>query len=91
MNDFLTRIKAKLILPNKLTEGKMIEKKDDPDWEPGVRLSGPNNSTMFTECCGTAICNDQGDCPQCGRKVYGHWADTAHERGLMRWRYAYRG
>jgi len=27
------------------------------------------NSTMFTECCECAICDDEPFCPSCGRKV----------------------
>ena len=43
------------------------------------------NSTMFTECCETAICNDQRKCPSCGRNVVGYDADSDHERGSKRW------
>ena len=48
------------------------------------------NSTMFTGCCGTAICDDQGKCPSCGRPVVGHDAETQHERRMIRWRNATR-
>jgi hypothetical protein len=46
------------------------------------------NSTMFTQCCGTAICNDEPCCPSCGRKVIGWDAESDHERGKIRWRSA---
>jgi hypothetical protein len=56
----------------------------------GVRHSGPNNSTAFTECCGTAICDNQSRCPSCKKLVIGHDCETEHETGLARFRYAYR-
>lgn len=43
------------------------------------------NSTMFTECCDTAICNDEKCCPGCGRNVIGFDAETDHRRGQIRW------
>ena len=46
------------------------------------------NSTMFTECCGTAICDDQAKCPKCKRNVIGWDAESEHERGRIRWRRA---
>jgi len=48
------------------------------------------NSTLFTECCGAAICDDQAKCPRCNRNVVGYDADTNHERGKLRWRNATR-
>ena len=44
------------------------------------------NSTMFTSCCGTAICEDQCNCPGCGRPVVGSEAESNYERGRIRWR-----
>ena len=35
-----------------------------------VRYSGPTNSTFFTTCCGTAICDEQQKCPRCKADVY---------------------
>lgn len=32
---------------------------------PTVRFSGPNNSTLFTTCCGSAVI-DERNCPSCG-------------------------
>lgn len=46
------------------------------------------NSTMFTECCEVAICDDQRQCPACKRNVIGYDAETNHERGMIRWRAA---
>jgi hypothetical protein len=36
----------------------------------GVFYDNPNNSTFFTTCCRTAICDDQQKCPSCRRDVY---------------------
>ena len=55
-----------------------------------VRLSGPNNSTMFTDCCGVAVLNSETKCPLCGATVYGSEAKTDHERWIMRWNYAFK-
>lgn len=44
------------------------------------------NSTMFTYCCTTAICNDERLCPRCNREVIGFDAKSDHERGRIRWR-----
>lgn len=49
------------------------------------------NSTFFTECCHAAICDDQQNCPSCGRKVVGWDAESSRERGRIRWNYAYIG
>lgn len=46
------------------------------------------NSTMFTDCCGCAICDYERKCPCCGSLIIGHDAETEHERGLIRWRAA---
>jgi hypothetical protein len=43
------------------------------------------NSTMFTQCCGVAICNDQERCPSCEENVIGWDAESDHERGKIRW------
>lgn len=47
------------------------------------------NSTMFTSCCDTAICDDEACCPRCGRKVIGHDL-SSRERSVLRWEYATR-
>lgn len=44
-----------------------------------------DNSTMFTDCCGAAICDSELCCPGCGSKVIGHDDATDHERGRTRW------
>jgi len=46
------------------------------------------NSTMFTECCGSAICDDETHCPSCKREAIGADKESAHERGLVRWKNA---
>ncbi len=46
------------------------------------------NSTMFTECCQVAICENEPNCPHCGRKVIGWDADSIHKTGKIRWQYA---
>ena len=70
--------------------------KDDyinPGYKVGIRpiYSSGTNSTMFTDCCGVAICEDQAKCPVCDKEVIGCDAETPHERGRIRWDYAYQG
>lgn len=48
------------------------------------------NSTMFTACCGTAICADEPNCPTCGRQVIGANASSRHETSKIRWQNATR-
>ena len=48
------------------------------------------NSTLFTACCGTAICDNQRRCPSCQREVVGYNTPTDAERGLIRWKNATR-
>jgi len=43
------------------------------------------NSTMFTACCVAAICDDERNCPSCGRPVVGANAETDGERRKVRW------
>lgn len=47
------------------------------------------NSTFFTLCCGTAICDNEPNCPKCERKVIGWDAESTHERQKIRWQHAY--
>ena len=56
-----------------------------------VHLSGSTNSTMFTDCCGCAVTDDDIKCPECGANVYGADAPNAYERNRMRWKYAFKG
>ena len=49
------------------------------------------NSTFFTECCGSAICDDQQRCPVCGMLIIGWDARLGGERNAVRWRHAYKG
>ena len=46
------------------------------------------NSTMSTECCLVAICDDEKRCPSCGKDIIGHDAGSSHSRGRIRWRAA---
>ena len=64
----------------------------NPEFTAGVMPLMPQgtNSTMFTECCGCAICDDQATCPRCKRDIIGHDASPGHERGRVRWKYATR-
>ncbi len=43
------------------------------------------NSTIFTDCCHVAICNDQPKCPRCGSLIVGHDAGSDHKRSQVRW------
>lgn len=54
-----------------------------------VFLCSPTNSTMFTRCCETAICDDQSFCPKCRQEVYPGEGHTDHQRAMMRWEMAY--
>jgi len=47
------------------------------------------NSTIFTECCQVAICDDQPRCPRCHNRVVGWDAESKRERGKIRWDHAY--
>ena len=64
----------------------------NPEYRAGIIPLMPygTNSTMFTECCGTAICSSQLCCPSCGREVVGYDAENDAERGNVRWQYATR-
>jgi len=61
------------------------------DYPVGLHSLYPSgtNSTFFTLCCNTAICDDQANCPGCGRKVVGHDEPAGHERHRRRWNHAY--
>jgi len=48
------------------------------------------NSTFFTLCCTVAICDDEANCPRCGKKIVGWDAKSQHKRHLIRWRHAYK-
>ena len=56
----------------------------------GVFLCSPTNSTMFTKCCECAICNYETRCPNCRGLIIGHEYESDHERGVVRWRYAFK-
>lgn len=65
----------------------------NPEYPAGLHPLYPSgtNSTFFTQCCDTAICDDQPNCPSCGRKVIGWDAESSHGRGRVRWNHAYTG
>lgn len=48
------------------------------------------NSTMFTDCCQVAICDNEPRCPRCRNLVVGHDEPSSHRRGIVRWRMATR-
>jgi len=48
------------------------------------------NSTLFTQCCNTAIEDCQRVCPNCGKNVIGYDEPNTHRRGRIRWRNATR-
>lgn len=60
------------------------------DYESEIMPIQPQgtNSTMFTDCCGTAICDNEERCPNCKAKVIGWDTESVHETGLIRWRSA---
>ena len=43
------------------------------------------NSTMFTKCCGCAICADEKYCPGCGSTVIGYNSESDNDRRRLRW------
>ena len=53
-------------------------------------LPSGTNSTMFTECCGCAICDRELSCPVCGAHVIGWDCKSDGERSNVRWRNATR-
>ena len=36
---------------------------------PGVHFCSDTNSTFFTDCCGSAICDGESQCPRCHKEV----------------------
>lgn len=38
-----------------------------------VSVSGPNNSTLFTACCGLAVIPSEWKCPRCGALIEGRY------------------
>lgn len=35
----------------------------------GIHYSSKTNSQLFTDCCCVAICDDQDNCPKCGKQI----------------------
>lgn len=54
-----------------------------------VFLCSPTNSQMFTECCSTAICDNEAWCPKCREEVYPGEGKSDHQRHMARWEMAY--
>ena len=48
------------------------------------------NSTLFTECCSVAICDDELNCPECKNPVIGFNSENQQDRHKIRWRNATR-
>jgi len=48
----------------------------------GVRYSSPTNSTLFTDCCSVAVCDDETCCPVCGSEVYPKDPRSRHREAL---------
>ena len=59
------------------------------NYETDVALCGPNNSQIFTTCCGSAVCADEEKCPTCGKIVYGYDAESENNTRRYRWDRAY--
>lgn len=49
-----------------------------PENPTGLHYSGPNNSQLFTNCCGTAIGEFSEACPKCERLL----AEGARHRAM---------
>jgi hypothetical protein len=52
---------------------------------PGVRFSSATNSTLFTTCCSTAICDDQSRCPACKAEVVPRSPRGRWEMAMQAW------
>ena len=50
----------------------------------GVKYANATNSTLFTECCGVAICSDQGFCPVCEAEVLPRSEEERHYTALSK-------
>ena len=50
------------------TETKSV---DRSDCHTNTHVSGPHNSTPFTDCCGVAAINTS-ECPNCHAEIWGH-------------------
>ena len=58
--------------------------------ETYVHLSGSTNSTMFTDCCDSAVTERDTKCPSCGALVYPVGEEDDHKRATLRWQYAFK-
>ena len=48
-----------------------------------VRYCCSTNSTLFTTCCGYAICDDQSKCPACGVDVTPRSSEERHSVAMI--------
>ena len=49
---------------------------------PGVYFCSETNSTKFTTCCRTAICDDERRCPVCRAEIAGD-ARSRHNEAML--------
>lgn len=55
------------------------------DWTT-LHFSGPNNSTLFSDCCGSAVCDSESRCPSCGREVRPQTPRGRFTEAMRAWR-----
>lgn len=74
-------------LQTRTIERLKVRAKRHIDIESDVLQLQPHgtNSTMFTPCCHVAICDSEGECPRCKKKVYGWNEESAYKCGRARW------
>jgi len=53
----------------------------------GVYHSSPTNSTHFTECCRTAINDNQEVCPNCKKEIISAALRFSYAMNKDKWRY----
>jgi len=75
---------------NKIKRAREMHHNDGVDVDITPLMPQGTNSTMFTACCGVAICDDELTCPYCNRKVIGWDAESNHQRNIIRWKNATR-
>lgn len=51
-------------------ESARIQREGNARRRTGLHVSGPLNSTKFTNCCGAAVVRDERTCPACGTSVF---------------------
>lgn len=48
-----------------------------------VRYCSPTNSTLFSTCCGCAVCDDELVCPHCKQEIVPRSPRSRHEQALV--------